>query len=81
MNEIRVDFEKKLHNLTILHDLYLERMLRTSEPLNQDTLLIIVDGYKKELAEILEIVHHLQYHTGQIVFTGILNQIAVYKFN
>lgn len=81
MNELKVDFEKKLENLIVLHDLYLERMLKTSDPLQQDTLLIVVDSYKEEMKTINEVIHRFQGNTGQFIVRSFLRQISVYKNN
>lgn len=82
MNEIRIDFEKKLENLTVLHDLYLDRMLRENDPLKQDTLLVVVDKYKEEMIAINEIIFKLTVNPKLLVYgSDTINQISNYKNN
>ena len=56
-------------------------MVKTSDPLKQETLSIVVDTYKDEMRTINEAIHQIDFDSNFIIAEVITNKISVYKNN
>lgn len=64
MDAIKKELEAKLFSILHLKEHYLHQMLSAKNPLRQDTLLILINGYYQEARSIQEAIRIMETNKG-----------------